>query len=179
MVSSFENSKIKGFLKDFSHKQITIPYKGKRLNAACDWRKFRKPLVMLSRALLNEVLKKIPPCLFKNHLYRLMGVKIGEDVAIAPNVSLDPLFPELITIEDGVILGWGCKIFAHEFLKDKIRLGRVVIKKNALIGGYSLIRAGVTIGENSVISFYSLVNKDVGDNKSVGGIPAKKIKTKT
>ena len=62
---------------------------------------------MLSRAFLNEILRKLPPCSLKNNLYRAMGVKIGKDVVISPDVVLDPVFPELITVEDGVILGWG------------------------------------------------------------------------
>lgn len=168
---------IKNFLKSSDGRQVVIQYSGKRLNMACDWWKFRNPFLMFFRAFLNEILRKLPPCSFKNHFYRLMGVKIGRDVAICPNVFLDPLFPELIVIEDGAVLGWGCRIFAHEILIDRIILGRVVVKKNALIGGYSFIRAGVMVGEGSVVSFYSLVNKDVKDGEIVGGIPAKSIKT--
>jgi len=63
-----------------------------------------------------------------------MGTNIGKNVAISPDVFLDPLFPEFITIEDGVILGWGSKIFSHEILKDTIKLGRVSIKKILLLG---------------------------------------------
>ena len=167
---------IKIFLKNKNQRELKIKYKGKKLNAACDWSKLRNPLGMLIRGFLNEILKKIPPCELKNSLYRLIGVKIGKDVVISPDVSLDPLFPELITIEDGVILGWGAKIFTHEIVRDSFKFGRVLIKKNSLVGGYSFIRAGVTIGENSVVSIYSLVNKDVKDNEVVGGIPANKIK---
>lgn len=170
---------IKLFLKDPDRNQIVIRYSGKRLNVACDWAKFRSPLLMFLRAFLNEILRKFPPCSLKNHLYRLMGVKIGRDIAICPDVSLDPLFPELITIEEGVTLGWGCKIFTHEFTADKIKLGRVVVREKALMGGYSVIGAGVTIGKNSIVSLCSAVNKSVEDGDIVCGIPARKIKEKT
>jgi len=166
---------VKDFLKDPDRNQVVIRYTGKRMNVACDWAKFRNPILMFLRAFLNEVLGNLPPCSLKNHLYRLMGVKIGRDVAICPKVSLDPLFPELITIENGVTLGWGCKIFTHELTTDKIKLGRVVVGERALVGGYSLIRAGVTIGKNSIVSACSAVNRNVEDGDVVAGIPVEKI----
>ena len=165
---------IREFLKS-NRKIIEIRYKGARLNAACDWYKLRSPFLMAFRGLLNEIFKKIPPCGLKNSLYRSMGVKIGKDVVISPDAHLDPLFPELIEIDDGVILGWSSKIFAHEMTNHKIRLGRIKIKRNACIGGCSVIRSGVTIGKNSVVSMSSFVNKDVKDNLLVGGIPANKL----
>jgi len=167
---------IKNFLNDRNQKKIILQYKGKRMNAACEWWKFRNPIRMIYRGLLNEIYKKLPPFGLKNSLYRLMGVKIGKDVVISPDVHVDPLFPELITIEDGVILGWGSKISTHEMLKDRIKLGRVLIKKNAVIGAYSLVRPGVTIGENSIVAVSSLANKDVKRFEVVGGIPIRKIK---
>ena len=41
------------------------------------------------------------------------------------------------------------------------------MKKCAKIGGYTLIMPGVTIGENSLISAYSYIDKDVEDNKII------------
>ena len=175
MTDAFDKLIIKNFLEDQDCKCIAIPYKGKRLNAPCDWRKLQGSSAMLLRAFLNEVLRKVPPCSLKNSIYRLMGVKIGKDVVIGPGVSLDPLFPKLIVIEDGAVLGWNCQILAHEFLIEGLILGRVHIKRKALIGAHSLVRAGETIGEDSVVSAKSFVNKDVADKEAVGGVPAKKI----
>ena len=178
MIDVFDKKKIKDFLKDPSCKKIIVPYKGERLNAACDWQKLHGSSAMLLRAFLNEILRKAPPCSLKNSLYRLMGVKIGKDVAIGPNVLLDPLFLELITIEDGVILGWGCRVITHEFLEGEIRIGRVHIGKGAVIGAWSTVRAGVTIGDGAMVSMNSFVNKDIKAGKAVGGVPAKAIKLK-
>ena len=44
---------------------------------------------------------------------------------------------------------------------------KIIIKKCAKIGGYTLIMPGVTIGENSLISAYSYIDKDVEDNKII------------
>jgi acetyltransferase-like isoleucine patch superfamily enzyme len=177
-IEAFEELRIGEFLKDPDCRQVVIPYKGKRLNAACDWWKLQGSLVMLLRAFLNEILRKVPPCSLKNKFYRLMGVKIGKDVLIGPDVSLDPLFPKLITIEDSAVLGWGCQIAAHEFLNEELRLGRVSVGKRTIIGAQSLIRAGVKIGDEAVVSMKSFVNKDVPDGEAVGGVPARKIKVK-
>ena len=178
MIDVFDREKIKDFLEDPNRNQIIVPYKGERLNAACDWRKLHGSSAMLLRAFLNEILRKAPPCSLKNSLYRLMGVKIGKDVVIGPNVLLDPLFPGLITIEDGAVLGWGCQVFAHEFLIEKFILGRVSIGKRALIGASSTVRAGETIEDGATVSMCSFVNKDVETGEAVGGVPAKEIKIK-
>jgi acetyltransferase-like isoleucine patch superfamily enzyme len=56
-------------------------------------------------------------------------------------------------------------------------VGRIHIKRNAWIGANAVITQGVTIGENAVVAAGAVVTKDVPDNKVVGGIPAKIIKT--
>ena len=108
----------------------------------------------------------------------MIGVKIGHHVVIAAYVIIDPYFPELITIDDNVIIGVGSIILAHEYSQKKLRKGKVHIKKRALIGASTIIRSGVTIGEHAIIAAKSLVNKDVKNHTIVGGIPAKQIKKK-
>lgn len=174
--SFIDKRQLDDFLDNFKIKKIILTYKGDRMNAACDWPGIRKnPWGMIFRSILGEVFKKMPPCNFKNSIYRIMGFNIGKDVVIAPNVFLDPLFPELITIEDGVILGWGCRLLAHEFTIDKIQLGRIIIKEKSLIGMFSTVRSGVIVGERAIISMCSLINKDIDADSFVGGIPARKI----
>ena len=82
---------------------------------------------------------------------------------------------KLITLEDNVIIGWSASIFTHEFTQNKIRKGKVHIKKRALIGDFSVIRSGITIGEHAVVTVGSFVKEDVKDYDSVGGNPAKRI----
>jgi len=57
--------------------------------------------------------------------------------------------------------------------------GQVVLKKNCKIGSHSVIMPGVTVGENSIVGACSFVNKDVPDNETWGGCPAKPIKQKS
>jgi acetyltransferase-like isoleucine patch superfamily enzyme len=79
-------------------------------------------------------------------------------------VILDPHFPELINIGDYVIIGWGTHLFCHDYDGKTYRLGRITIGKGAVIGGFSIIRGGVTIGENAQVASTCIVYKDVPEN---------------
>lgn len=99
---------------------------------------------------------------FINHgcsILDLGGVKIEDDVMIAPRVS--------ITSENHPIKNAERKTLVP---------GKVVIKKNVWIGAGATILPGVTIGENSVVAAGAVVTSDVPDNTVVVGIPAKPIK---
>ena len=168
---------IREFLRG-ERKVLTIKYKGERLNVAQEGRLFwtKNPLVTWFSIFVCNLASKLPACGFKNELYRLVGVKIGREVAIHQGVGLDALYPELITIDDGAVLGFECVILTHETTVDTFRLGRVEIGKQALVGVRSVIRSGVEIGEGSQVGACSFVNKDVGDFELVGGVPACEIK---
>jgi acetyltransferase-like isoleucine patch superfamily enzyme len=97
----------------------------------------------------------------------MLGVKIGKGVYISPDVILDPHFPRLITIGDFCVLGWGSKFFTHEMSVKKYRIGRVTICKGAVVGAFSIIRAGVEVGENAQTCMNSYIYKNVPANHSV------------
>lgn len=118
-------------------------------------------------------------------LHKLRGVKIENinNTVIAYHVFIDPICPELITIEDGVWITQHCIILAHfrptPYLNKIIggdRKKPVRICKGAYIGMGSIILPGVTIGENAVIGSGSVVTKDVPPNMLAAGNPAKVIK---
>lgn len=100
----------------------------------------------------------------KVFLYRLIGMKIGTGVFLSPDVVLDPHFPKLIEIDDYAIIGWGTQLFCHEYDGEKYRVGRISIDRGAVIGGQSIIRSGVRIGENAQIAAACIVYKDVPNN---------------
>ncbi|AFD00211.1 putative acetyltransferase [Methanocella conradii HZ254] len=118
-------------------------------------------------------------------LQRIRGVKIGNHVYIGPDVNIDDLYPGLITIEDYVSVGMRSMIFAHSNPTCSLEIKtkyypRVVkpttIKKGAWIAPGTIILAGITIGENSVVAAGSIVIKDVEPYTVVGGNPAKLLK---
>lgn len=166
---------IEDFLKG-NGKYLTIEYKGERLNAACEWCNVRNPLRVAFNGMVMQICKKVPSIRLKNALYRGIGVKIGKDAVISPDVFIDPFYPELIEIKDGAIIGWGARLITHEFTIKHIRVGRVKIGKQAIVGAFSTIRSGVEVGDNAIVAIDTYANKDVGKLEEVGGVPEHKIK---
>jgi acetyltransferase-like isoleucine patch superfamily enzyme len=85
-----------------------------------------------------------------------------------------------VIIEDFVQIGSHCAIYSVSTIDNKE--GRVVLKKNCRVGSHSVVMPGVTIGENSIVGAFSLVNRDIPDDVVAVGVPAKvvkKIKDKT
>lgn len=148
-------------------------------NAATHYFELRNPLKILFNSFWVYLLKVLPPSETKNSIYRvLLGVKIGKDVVISPDVILDPFFPELIEIGDDSILGWGSRLFTHEFHVHKVLIGRIKIGKQVLIGEFATLRAGINVGNGSVVQANSFADKNVPSNEVVGGVPIKPIKNK-
>jgi len=116
-----------------------------------------------------------PFCALKIGLYRLLGMKIGRDVCISPEVVMDPLFPELIELEDDCCLGIGCRLFTHEYTAANFRVGPIRVGKGSVVGSYATVRSGTTIGARVTVGACSFVNRDVPDDAMVGGVPAKPL----
>lgn len=127
------------------------------------------------RMIASAVTMLLPACEYKNSIFRAMGTVIGENVSISPGVFIDPFFPELITLESGCFLGTGCRIMTHEFTANEFRFGSVRIGTGSVVGAWSTVRSGVTVGKRATTGFMSFVNRDVPDGDTVVGIPAKSI----
>lgn len=94
-----------------------------------------------------------------------VGVFIGENVMIAPNVSI--------------------VAFNHGFENVEIPMvnqvnieAAIVIGDDVWIASNCTIGKGVKIGNGSIIAANSFVNKDVAAFSIVGGVPAKIIKSR-
>jgi acetyltransferase-like isoleucine patch superfamily enzyme len=162
---------IKEFLKDKTKREVRIKYKGPRMNSAYEWWRYRNPIRMLWTSFIVEVTRYLPPCEFKNNLLRMIGMKIGKDVTISPKVTWDWLFPELIEIGDGTLVGADVCIACHSLLIDEIRVGRVKIGKQVMIGSWMGNEPPTDIGDRAIIGVYCYVNKDVPADSFVVGIP--------
>jgi sugar O-acyltransferase (sialic acid O-acetyltransferase NeuD family) len=98
------------------------------------------------------------------------GVMIGAGVIINP----------LTKIGRGSICNTGC-IIEHECTVGNfshigpgaVLCGNVTVGENSFVGAGSVVRQGITIGKNVTIGAGSVVVKDVPDNSTVMGCPAK------
>ena len=110
---------------------------------------------------------------FRTQLARSMGIKIGKNIYIGKYCIIDDTFPDLITIEDNVVISFGVTIVAHDASKGEV--AEVLIKKGAYLGTKSVILPGVIIGEKSVIGAGAVVTSDVQPGTKVVGVPARII----
>jgi len=114
-------------------------------------------------------------------MHRSRGVNIGENVYIAKDCKIENRFPEYVYIEDHVAIADEVMIIAHTnpkyFFKDIIesKVAPIVIKEGAWIGSRAVLLRGVTIGEKSIVSAGTVVDKDVPPYTIVKGNPMKKI----
>lgn len=145
----------------------------------CDEIPLAEKIRALFRYIVICIAHGMPFMSVKIVLLRWLGAKIGRHVFISPGVVFDPLFPELITIEDDVLLGLGCRILTHEYTTRNFRLGRVRIGRGSVIGAWSLLRSGVTIGANATVGACAFVYEDVPENATIVCAPAQILESKS
>ncbi len=129
-----------------------------------------------ARYVLMMLIGKLPWSRVKVVLYRRMKMKIGTGVYIAPWVFFDGMFPNLIELEDGCFLGGGCRILAHEQNHAGFRIGRVRIGARSIVGAFSLVRGGVSLGADTITGMGSVVCKDVPAGRTALGNPARIVR---
>ena len=111
----------------------------------------------------------------KRALLRIYGARIHPRAYLSPQVFIDPLFPSLLTIEEGALLGLGVRIALHEHAGNRFRAGRVFIGRGATIGADAVIACGVRIGAGARIALGSVVLRDVPDGAIAVGNPARVV----
>ena len=113
-------------------------------------------------------------------------VEIQKNAHIGQNVKVSShtFICEGVVIEDDVFVGHNVSFINDKHPRATNRDGRpqseadwaVVptrVKRGASIGTSATILCGVTIGENAVVGAGSVVTRDVPDNTTVAGVPAR------
>lgn len=135
----------------------------------------------------NQIRKKIYENLQKSNLSSANAihpaavvdpsVKIApQAVMIAANATINPL----ASVGTGAICNTGC-IIEHECMVGEfahigpgaVLCGNVTIGTGTFVGAKAVIRQGITIGNNAMIGAGAVVVKNVPDNATVIGVPAK------
>jgi len=129
-----------------------------------------------ARALLTALIFKLPWNQLKVWFLRRLGAQVGRRVYFGEGVWIDPMFPELLTVEDGVFFGLGAKVFMHEFRINEFRAGKVLIRQGAFIGGFAVIACGVEIGAGAVVAACSVADRDVPAGATLISAPARIVK---
>lgn len=94
-----------------------------------------------------------------------VGVYIGKNVMIAPNVSI-------------VAFNHGYEDINTPMVKQQHVEAKIIIEDDVWIASNATISKGVKIGKGSIVGANSFVNKDVPPFSIVGGIPARIIKSR-
>lgn len=150
--------------------------------------------VPAQQACLQRVLGKAGPCLVRPPIFWEYGihieighstfininctildsapVRIGNKVAIGPNVSLlgsgHPILPEernVINAENGLMKG------------VIVVAGEITIEDNCWIGGGAILLSGVTIGQGTMVAAGSVVTKSLPPRVLAAGNPARIIRS--
>ena len=146
---------------------------------------FRMKMKFLRTWILHTIAYSSPHSGFTAKMQRSRGVNIGKNCHFSPYVLLDLVYPHLVKIGDNVTFGSNVMIYAHNnpaanlFLKNgefPRKVEEVNIKSGAVLFPGVIVTAGVTIGENSIISVGSVVTHDVPDYCVVVGNPGRVIK---
>ncbi|MDQ7793523.1 MAG: acyltransferase [bacterium] len=145
-------------------------------NALRHWRQAVPWWRALRNAAIIYVARLVPSMRLKNTLYRATGMRVAPGVSVGLMAMFDVFFPELIAIGENSIVGYGALVLAHEFLIEEYRTGKVSIGRNVVIGANATVLPGVRIGDGTIVSAGSLVNRDLPGGVLAGGVPARVIR---
>ncbi|MFW6383999.1 MAG: acyltransferase [Halodesulfurarchaeum sp.] len=141
-------------------------------NALVHWREIKPLHVVTKNYAVVAAMRHSPSLRLKNWSFRRLGMTVGEGVRFALESTPDVFFPELITIDRDVIVGYDATLLCHEFLQEEYRTGPIHVGAEAMIGAGAIVLPGVEIGTGARIAANSLVDADVPPETTVAGVPA-------
>ncbi|MEI7998520.1 MAG: DapH/DapD/GlmU-related protein [Candidatus Omnitrophota bacterium] len=93
---------------------------------------------------------------FANLLFRLLGAKLGKNVQFNSKYVFDAT---LLEIGDNTVVGGGAIINCHIIERNSLKLRKVKIGSNVLLGSHCTIMPGVEIGDHAIIAAGTIVPK--------------------
>ena len=150
---------------------------------------------------LWQIVPYIPSHTIRKSILRLLGCKIGKNVALYHGFEIRD--PKKLIISENTIIGFKsvldarCGLFIgknvnfssevmiwtlqHEYNSSDFSSsgGKVIIEDYVWISARAIILPGITVGKGAVVAAGAVVTKDVPPYTMVGGIPAKVIGKRT
>lgn len=154
------------------HDRVTRHPTPGRANSLWHWPDARHPLRIVFNYVAIVLARHSPSLRLKNRLLRSIGVEVGTGVSWGLESTPDVFWPELVTVEDGAIVGYDATLLCHEFLQDEYRTGPVRVGERAMVGAGAVVLPGVEIGAGARVAANSLVTKDVPPGATAVGVPA-------
>lgn len=147
------------------------PYKGKQVSLGILPWYIHATFTMLPRLTFLPFICTTP---FINLYYRMMGMKIGDNVVINTTAIADP---KMIELGKRVTLGGSCSIMGHYAQGGYMVIAPTKIGDGATIGLRAIIMGGSVIGEKAKVMAGSFVlpKTVIPPGELWGGIPAVKI----
>jgi acetyltransferase-like isoleucine patch superfamily enzyme len=103
-------------------------------------------------------------CKISSHSFVCEGVTIEDEVFIGHGVMfINDLFPQATTPEGNLQTDRDWTVV------------HTTVKRRASIGSNATILGGITIGENALVGAGAVVTRDVPDNATVAGVPARVV----
>ncbi|MFT4304801.1 MAG: hypothetical protein ACMXX8_01795 [Candidatus Woesearchaeota archaeon] len=167
--------KTKEFRKNKNMMIIKILNDGKRLNPGNEWYLARPTWRIYYNAIWVE-LGRIALCnVSRNFFHFMLGVKKGKNVRISKGTIFDHIYGDLVEIGNNVKIGKNCYFDGHSYTIGESVFGRIKIGDNTILEDNVIVACGITIGKNCKVLKNSIVMKNIHDNETWGGHPAKKI----
>jgi acetyltransferase-like isoleucine patch superfamily enzyme len=155
--------------------RLLKPYKGKQVSLGILPWYVHATFTMLPRLSFLPFICTTP---FINLYYRLMGMKMGDNVVVNTTAIADP---GMIEIGKRVTLGGSCSIMGHYAQGGYMVIAPTKIGDGATIGLRAIIMGGVVIGEKAKVMAGSFVlpKTVIPPGELWGGIPAVKVERPT
>jgi acetyltransferase-like isoleucine patch superfamily enzyme len=147
------------------------PYKGKQVSLGILPWYIHATFTMLPRLSFLPFVCTTP---IINLYYRMMGMKMGDNVVINTTAIADP---GMIELGERVTLGGSCSIMAHYAQGGYMVIAPTKIGSGATIGLRAIVMGGVEVGEKAKVMAGSFVlpKTVIPAGELWGGIPAVKI----